>query len=102
MRYLLSQNALGPPPPTVGHSPQLSTTVSGTVAACPAVRRVTVNVACGVPGASATVKPPPPLWPPASMRAFVAAPTSSWRTVPRWRHPPPHHVTNGHLPQPRQ
>jgi hypothetical protein len=74
------KKTLGPPPTTVGHSTQLSTTVSGTVAAWPAVTRWSVNAVCCVPGASVTVKSPGPLCPPASIWALVAAPKRSvWR-----------------------
>src|SRR5262245_37897438 len=71
-----------PLPTNVGHSPQVSTTVSGTVAAWPAVASRTTNVVCTVPVGSGTVKlPRAPVCPPGmSISAPVAAPNRSARS----------------------
>src|SRR5579883_1838730 len=68
--------ALGPPPTSVGQSPQLSVTVSGTVAACPATACRTVKLVCVVLAASTTVKLPgcPAGCPGTSISAPLAAP----------------------------
>src|SRR4051794_7432595 len=70
-----------PSPTSVGHSPQLSTTVSGRLIAWPGIVRVRPKVDCRVPSGSGTVKGPLPAWPPASMRAPAAALKRSSRSV---------------------
>src|SRR5215207_3295622 len=44
------QNAFGPPPTNVGHEPHRSTTVNGTVIACPATTRRTEKLICTAAG----------------------------------------------------
>ncbi len=68
-----AQGTEAPAPTTLDQSPQASTATRLTVTAWPAVRRMTANVACWVPGASATAKLPLPLCAPASMWALVGS-----------------------------
>src|SRR5262249_48058368 len=65
----------GPPPPKVAQPPQLSTTTSGRVAACPPTAWRTTKVACVAPAGRGTVRAPvTPLGPPGrSSSVFVPA-----------------------------
>ncbi len=53
-----ARHAPAPAPISVGQSPQLSITVTGTVTACPAVTGATVKVVCAVPVGNVTWKAP--------------------------------------------
>src|SRR5262245_56450616 len=59
--YLAVSTEPAPAPTNVDHGPQASVTTSGTVMACPAAARRTLNVVCVVPVGRFSVKLPD--WP---------------------------------------